>query len=363
MKISIIGTRGIPARYGGFETAAEEIAVGLVKKGHQVSVYCRKNNADPKIENYKNVNLRYLPHLDSKNIGTLSHSLLAIINASFRRYEMILAFNVGIAPLCLIPKLFGIPVVLNVDGLEWKRRKWGFIARSYFRFCEKIVQFTADKVVTDSKAIQSYYQESYNIPSIYIPYGARNEKSNNLKILKKYCIRRDEYFFNASRLEPENNADLIIEAFKKVQTNKKLLIAGGANYKSSYIKEIMRTKDPRIVFLGPVYKENHIKELHCNCYAYIHGNEVGGTNPALLKALGYGNCVLALDVSYNREVVGDAAILFRKSTADLGRKLNYVLKNPNSRKFYQRYAKERIQKYYSWKKVVEKYEELFRTLT
>ncbi len=317
MKIAIIGTRGIPAKYGGFETAAEEIAIGLVRKGNEIAVYCRYGNGAGNLSEYKGVKLIYIFHIDSKNLGTFSHSFLSFIHSIFQNYEIILAFNVGIAPLCIIPRLFGKKIVLNVDGLEWKRRKWGWLGKIYFLICERISKYCVDQIITDSRAIKKYYKERYNISSIYIPYGAHIEKLINLEILKRYGVKKGEYFFVASRLEPENNADLIIKAFCKLKTQKKLLIAGGANYNSTFVKRLKEIKDGRIRIVGPVYTPGHIEALHIGCYAYIHGNEVGGTNPALLKAMGYGNCILALNVPYNSEVIGESAILFDKSVDDL----------------------------------------------
>lgn len=364
MKIAIIGTRGVPANYGGFETCAEEISVGLTQKNHNVSVYCRCGNIKGNPSTYKGVNLIYLPYVDSKYLGTLTHALLSFLHSIFKRYDIILAFNVGIAPLCIIPKLFRKRIVLNVDGFEWKRRKWGWLGKKYFQFCEYIAPFVVNCLVTDSKAIQRYYEEKYHISSIFIPYGSYVEKLIDANILKEYGVREDDYFFIASRLEPENNADLIVQAFKRVKTSKKLLIAGGANYQSQFIqkltKKTKKTKDKRVRFLGPIYTPGHIKTLHCGCFAYIHGNEVGGTNPALLKAMGYGNCILALNVPYNLEVVDKSAIIFDKSVEDLRQKIQYVIQHPNIRRKYQESSIERIKKYYSWDKVIKSYEEVFK---
>lgn len=362
MKIAIFGTRGIPARYGGFETCAEELSVGLARKGHKISVYCRYNNLPTNPKKYKGVSLKYISHINTKNFGTFSHTLLSLIHALFKRYDFLLVFNVGVAPLCLIPKLFGKKVIINVDGLEWKRKKWGFWVKRYFQFCESIVSLVADAVITDSKAIRNYYLDQYGIKTHYIAYGTYFSRSSSPKILKEYGIEKDEYFFTASRLEPENNAALTVKAFHKVKTSKKLLIVGGANYSSKYIDMLNNTKDKRIKLLGPIYDPQHIKELHCNCFAYIHGNEVGGTNPALLKAMGYGNCILALDVSYNAEVVRDTAILYKKNVNDLKNKINYLLDNPQKAKMLGRKAALRAKKFYPWRKVIGEYEKLFEGL-
>lgn len=362
MKIAIIGIRGVPARYGGFETAAEEISVGLVAKGHDVSVYCRYGNVAGNPPEYRGVKLIYIPHIDSKNIGTLSHSFLSFFHAIHQNYDVILAFNVGIAPLCIIPRLFGERVVLNVDGLEWKRRKWSWFARIYFKFCEYLAPKIAERIITDSKVMQKYYQDRYHALSTYIAYGAHRGKSINPEILKKYGVEKGDYFLVLSRLEPENNADLIIKAFESIKTAKKLLIIGGVSYKSDYAAKLKETKDSRILFFAPIYDKNDLKELFCNCYAYIHGNEVGGTNPALLKAMGYANCILTLNVPFNAEVVDDSTLLFDKSVEDLSNKMEFILKHSKIVADYRKKAVNRVRKLYTWDKIIDKYEGLFKEI-
>lgn len=267
--------------------------------------------------------------------------------------------NAANSPLCIIPKIFGKKVVINVDGLEWKRKKWGKFAKKYYQFAEKVSTIFSNRVISDSMGIKDYYLERYKTDSTFIAYGAQIEESEKPEILNEYNLKPNEYFFVASRLEPENNGDLTVKAFEKVKTEKKLVIAGGANYESAYIEELRKTKDSRIIFLGPVYKEGHIKELHCNCYAYVHGNEVGGTNPALLKALGYGNTVLALNVNFNSEVVRTAGILYERSPEDLAKKMQFLIDNPEYRNEFKQKAIDRILEEYTWKKITDKYEDFF----
>lgn len=362
MKIAIIGTRGVPANYGGFETCAEEISVGLVARGHEVTVYCRSGNMAGNPKQYKGVKLVYVPFIEHKVLGTFSHAFFSFIHAIFHSYDVLMVFNAGISPLCVIPKMFFKKIALNVDGLEWRRKKWGFWGKKYYLFAEYIATLFANRIISDAKAIQEYYAKKFHTNSTFIAYGAYIENGENVAILEEYGVKEGEYLFVASRLEPENNADITVKAFEKVKTDKKLLIAGGANYKSIFIKELTRTKDPRIKFLGPVYKPGHIKELHCRCYAYVHGNEVGGTNPALLKALGYGNCVFALDVPFNAEVVDKAAILYKKNPDDLKNKIQYIIDNPDEATKYRKFAVERIKECYTWDKIVDSYERLFKNI-
>tara|TARA_B100000029_G_C17433797_1_gene908898 strand:- start:279 stop:1109 length:831 start_codon:yes stop_codon:yes gene_type:complete len=271
--------------------------------------------------------------------------------------------NAANGPLCLIPKIFGKKVVINVDGLEWKRKKWGWVAKKYYLFSEWFCSIIATRIISDAIGIKEYYKKKYKTDSTFIAYGANIEKSNNVGILEEYGLKPNEYFFVASRLEPENNADITIKAMELLNTDKKLIIAGGANYKSNYIKNIMQTKDERIKFLGPIYKDGHIKELHCNCFAYIHGNEVGGTNPALLKAMGYGNMVFALDNIFNNEVLDDAGISYSYNPKDLAKKLQQIIDKPADRIKYQSRAINRIINHYSWPKITNDYIRLFESLS
>jgi glycosyltransferase involved in cell wall biosynthesis len=362
MKIALIGTRGVPANYGGFETCAEEIAVALVERGHEVTAYCRPGNAKGDPKEFKGVQLVYRPFIDSKSLGTLSHTANSLLHAVRQDFDVLMVFNAGNAPLCVIPRVLRKNLAINVDGLEWKRAKWGTAAKLYYQFGEWTATKLADRIVSDSRGIQDYYLERFKTPSTFIAYGAHVQSSQRPEILEEYGLSSGEYFFVASRLEPENNADTTISAFEKVKTDKLLVIAGGANWKSPFVERLQRTADPRVKLLGPVYKPGHIHELHANCYAYVHGNEVGGTNPALLKALGYGNCVLALDVPFNAEVVADAAVPYRKDPEDLAEKMQMLVDDPELAQSYRDRAPLRIKAAYQWSTVSEDYEALFRAL-
>jgi glycosyltransferase involved in cell wall biosynthesis len=359
LRIALLGTRGVPANYGGFETCAEEVSVGLAARGHEVTVYCRRGNAAGDPSEYRGVRLRYAPHIEHKALGTMTHGIMSTIDALRQKYDVLLYFNAANSVPALIARVGSrAPIVLNVDGLEWKRRKWGAVARTYYQIAEWLSTKVAARIISDSMEIQRYYDERWRTPSSFVAYGAHVEDRDRPDVLAEFGLERDGYFFVASRLEPENNADLTVRAFEQVKTDKKLVIAGGANYKSRYVEELHRTTDPRIVFLGPVYQPGYIQALHCGAFAYVHGNEVGGTNPALLKALGYGNCVLALDVLYNAEVVGDAALLYNRDPADLAGKMGRLLATPDLVARLRRRAVERINEAYRWEDVVEGYERI-----
>jgi glycosyltransferase involved in cell wall biosynthesis len=360
LKIALIGTRGIPANYGGFETCAEELAIGLVDRGHEVTVYCRPGNAPGDPSTCKGVDLVYRRFIDTKALGTITHTLSSLVHAVRQDFDVLMVFNAGNAPLCVIPRLLGRKVAINVDGLEWKRAKWGRAVKTYYQFGEWCASKLASRIVSDSRGIQAYYESRFKTPSTFIAYGAHVEGSTNPSILEHYGLEPHGYFFVASRLEPENNADLTVDAFRDVRTDKVLVIAGGANWDSPFVERLKGAAGPNVRLLGPVYEPGHIQELHAWCYAYVHGNEVGGTNPALLKALGYGNCVLALNVPFNAEVVGEAAVLYEKDAGDLSRKMQQLVDDPQLVQSLRDAAPRRILEDYQWPAIVEDYELLFQ---
>lgn len=362
MKIAIVGTRGIPARYGGFETCAENLAVGLVRKGHKVFVTCRKYLYPERWKKYNGVDLIYLPSLRGKITDTFSHTFLSLIYVLFKNPDVILVFNSANSPLCIFPRILGKKIVINVDGLEWKRRKWGYFGKIYYKFCEFFSCIIANEIIADAREIQRYYIKKYGRESTFIPYGTYIHTSRNPEIIKMFGLERNNYFFIGSRIEPENNQDLVVKAFMKINTEKILAIAGGANYRSKYFINLKKINDRRIKILGPIYTQGYIEELHCNAYAYIHGNEVGGTNPALLKAMGSGNCILALDVPFNREVLSDCGLYFKKDVNDLKEKIEFLINNPKIVKELGEKARKRAEKFYRWEDVINEYEKLFLNL-
>jgi len=359
LRIGILGTRGIPANYGGFETCAEEVSVSLVARGHDVTVYCRRGNAPGDPSEHRGVRLCYPPHVERKSLGTLTHALTSTWHASGEAFDVLLYFNAATAPAVLLAKLLSrgrIPVVLNVDGLEWRRRKWGALGRRYYVLAEWLSTKVADRVVTDSLAIQEYYSERWGAPSTFVPYGAHVGGAVHPEILREYQLSPGSYFLAVGRLEPENNADLILAAFRRVVTDKQLVIVGGVNYRSTFVERLHRHGDPRVRLLGPVYAPGHLRELYCGAFAYVHGHEVGGTNPALVQALGSGVCALALDVPFNAEVLGDAGMLFRRDPDDLATQMRRLLTEPELARRLGECGRRRVEEAYRWDQVVVAYE-------
>lgn len=363
MKIAIIGTRGIPANYGGFETFAEEMSTRLVKRGHSVRVYGRSSSISVKERFYKGVELVVLPALKHKYLETVSNTFLAVMHVIFTDTDAIYFCNAVNSVFTIIPRIFGKKVVLNVDGLEWRRKKWNRIGKAVYKASEYIATKFPNRIVTDSKIIHDYYMSKFGKESEYISYGADiTAKISPGPVMDRYGLKERGYVLYVSRLEPENNAHTLIKAYEKVKGGMPLAIVGDAPYAKGYISELKSTKDARIKFLGSVYGEGYL-ELLSNAFIYVHGNEVGGTNPALLSAMAAGNCVIVNGVDFNREVIGDAGLWYEPGNADdLKNKIEYLLDNTGEAEKFRIKAVDRIRRYYNWDDVVKKTEELLMGL-
>jgi glycosyltransferase involved in cell wall biosynthesis len=361
MKLAILGTRGIPANYGGFETFAEELAIRLVKRGHDVTVYGRSNNIRYQGETYKGVNLVLLPTIGTKHLDTVTHTFLSVFHALRRRFDCILICNGANAPFALVPRVAGTPVALNVDGIERLRKKWGPAGRVYYRISEYFSTVVPNVIVTDANVIRDYYLKKYGKPSVMIAYGASTDRAETTTALNQLGVRPQEYFLYVSRLEPENNAHVVIKAFEKVRTEKKLVIVGDAPYARTYIEQLKSTRDVRIRFAGAIYGVGY-RELQSHAYTYIQATEVGGTHPALIEAMGAGNCVIAKDTPENREVLSDCGLFFR-DTADLTRQMELTLTGEPLVLRLRSKALDRARGSYSWEAVTDAYEKLFTRLT
>jgi glycosyltransferase involved in cell wall biosynthesis len=353
VRIAIVGTRGIPARYGGFETFAEELSRRLILRGHRVTVYCRERHSEPV---YRGVSLVYLPTWRHKYFDTMVHTFLSTLHLIFHRADVALYCNAANAIFTCWPRLLGMPVALNVDGLEWKRKKWNKLARTWYLISERLATFCPSVVVTDAHKIGEYYLERYRKASEFIPYGAEVGPLESGQALVRLGLERRGYFLYVSRMEPENNALLVRQEFEKVATPRKLALIGDAPYAQEYIQHVRHTADARVLMPGAIYGHEY-HELLSHCFAYIHATEVGGTHPALIEAMGRGALVLYLNTPENGEVAGDAGIPFE--AGELSAKLEQVLAMPaEERTEWGRRAAERVAKLYSWEAVTDQYETL-----
>jgi glycosyltransferase involved in cell wall biosynthesis len=356
VKLAIVGTRGIPARYGGFETFAEELSTRLAARGHRVTVYCRQKSPSP----YRGVFLVVLPTIRHKYFDTIAHTFLSTLHLLFHRNDAVLYCNAANAVFTWMPRVLGMPVALNVDGLERNRKKWNAVAKAWYRVSEWLATWMPNAVVTDAAAIAEYYRERYHRESNMIPYGAEIGPVATSEVLDKLGLRRQQYFLYVSRMEPENNGLLVREAFEKVDTPLKLALIGDAPYAAEYINKVRDTRDPRIVMPGAIYGDGY-KELGSHCFAYIHATEVGGTHPALIEAMGRGALTLYLDTPENAEVAGGAGIAFTHE--NLPQIIESTLQmSEEERESLRSTAMKRVEERYSWDRVTTDYENLLTRL-
>jgi glycosyltransferase involved in cell wall biosynthesis len=358
MRFAIVGTRGIPACYGGFETFAEELSTRLAERGHTLTVYCRQKHSEPQ---YRGVKLVYLPTIRHKYLDTIAHTFFSTLHLILKRdQDCVLYCNAANAVFTWMPRVLGMPVALNVDGLERNRKKWNALAKAWYQLSEKLATWMPNAVVTDARAIEQYYRERYNRVSIMIPYGAELGSVGTSAVLNKLGLKPREYFLYVSRMEPENNGLLVRESFEKLsaETSRgvKLALIGDAPYAAEYIARVKDTRDPRVVIPGAIYGDGY-RELGSHCFAYVHATEVGGTHPALIEAMGRGALTLYLDTTENAEVAGGAGLAFTHQ--NLTRVMQQVLDmSEEDREMWRARAMQRVRERYSWSAVTDAYEKL-----
>lgn len=358
MKVAIVGTRGIPASYGGFETFAEELATRLVERGHRVVVYCRSQHHEP---TFRGVDLLTLPTIRHKYLDTVVHTAISTLHLMTHRVDAALYCNAANAIFTWMPRLAGVPVAINVDGLERNRKKWNWIGRQWYVLGERLSTICPNEIVSDARRIQQYYAERYGVTSTFIPYGAACERVKSTSVLDRLGLEPGKYFLYVSRLEPENNALLVRRAFEQLDTDFKLALIGDAPYAADYIRAVRDTSDPRVVIPGAIYGEGY-RELQSHCFAYIHATEVGGTHPALIEAMGRGALTLFLETEENSEVAEGAGIGFRAE--ELTDRMRLSLAMPEAdREAWRRKAEKRAADRYSWDAVTDAYERLLRSMT
>lgn len=360
MRIAILGIRGVPANYGGFETFAEQLGSRLAARGHEVTVYGRDRYIGPGLRAYRGMRIIRLPAPRSKYLETVVHSLLAAIHAIGQRYDVVYVCNSANVPAVIVLRLMGRRVVLNVDGLEWQRAKWNRIGRAYYRLCAWVAANLPVHLVTDAWVIQDYYARAYGRRTDYFPYGTDLEPVPDDGTLARLGLEAGRYVLYVSRLEPENNAHVVIDAYASVRTDLPLAIVGDAPYANEYIAGLHSTTDPRVRFLGAIYGDGY-HVLRSHAAAYVQATEVGGTHPALVEAMGFGNAIIANDVPEHRETLGEAGRYYRGPEV-LARELQAVLDNPDAARGLGRRAHERAAAIYSWDAIADAYETWLTTL-
>ncbi|WP_137161428.1 DUF1972 domain-containing protein [Blastococcus sp. CCUG 61487] len=310
MRIAMLGTRGVPARYGGFETAVEEVGRRLVARGHEVVVYCRTVDGDAaRPRQHLGMDLVHLPAARKRSLETLSHTALSVVHLVTHRTDAAIVFNAANAPLLPVLRAARIPFATHVDGLEWKRAKWGPVGQRYYRFAESLAVRWSDALIADARGIADYYRAEFGAPTTLLRYGAPLVEPGADRLAELDLVP-GEYHLVVARFEPENHVDVIVEGYARSAATKPLVVVGSAPYSDAYTARVHAAADQRVRFLGGVWDQVQLDQLYANAYTYLHGHSVGGTNPSLLRAIGAGAAVLAYDVDFNREVAGESGRYF-----------------------------------------------------
>lgn len=368
MNIVLIGTRGLPAAYSGFETAVENIGRRLAARGHHVTVYCRPHMVEGRYPVYRGMDLVYIPTVANKYLDTVIHTLLCTLHmAARRRPDVAIYFIAGNSPMTRVSRLLGVPSIVNVDGLDSQRAKWNRWARLYLRWAERNAPRFANATITDSRVLQRLYRDDYGYETHYIAYGSEleDQESGGLggrqEHLARLGLEPRGYVLFVGRLVPENNAHVLVEAFAGLETDLKLAIVGDAPYAEEYQKELRTASDGRVLFTGYQFGEAY-RELARNAAISVVATEVGGTHPVLVEAMAAGNCVVVNDHPPNVEVIGDAGVTYpaAEAAAGLRRVLAELLADPERIERLRGAAAQRARALYSWDAVTDAYEQLAR---
>lgn len=356
MRIAMIGTRGVPAKYGGFETAVEEVGSRLVTMGHDVVVYCRGKNRSSAHRGMSRVRLPALRH---PVMETLSHTALSVGHLMGNRTDVALVFNAANAPLLPVIRAARIPVAVHVDGLEWQRAKWGPHGRRYYLANEGLAVRMADELISDAVGIRNYYLRKFRAESVFLPYGAPIIDDPEHWRLAELGLEPGGYHLVVARLEPENHVDVILEGYLASDSELPIIVVGSVPYASDHERRVqeLAAQDGRIRMLGGVWDQDLLNALYAGSASYLHGHSVGGTNPSLLRAMGAAANVIAWDVDFNHEVLGHTGLYFGNA-ADIGQLLLKTESDSVAARDRGRDARDRAAATYRWDDVAAGYEQL-----
>ncbi|MHA7264218.1 DUF1972 domain-containing protein [Arthrobacter sp. TMN-37] len=361
LRIALVGTRGVPARYGGFETCIEEVGQRLAARGHSVVVYCRESAAsDTAANRYKGMDLVHLPAMRRRSLETLSHTGLSAAHLFLHRADVAVVFNAANSPWLPVLRAAGIPVATHVDGLEWKRAKWGTWGKRYYRVAESLAVRWSDALIADAAGIEEYYRREFGVDSIRLAYGAPILGTGTGDRLGELGLEPDKYHLVVARFEPENHVHLIVEGYEKSAAAMPLVVVGSAPYADGYTRHLKALGGERVRFVGGVWDQGLLDQLYSNARVYWHGHSVGGTNPSLLRAMGAGTAVNAFDVNFNRGVLGGNGRYF--ADADTVAALIAEAEDPLSGTARRGKRSQADALAYDWNSVADGYEALCREL-
>jgi glycosyltransferase involved in cell wall biosynthesis len=362
LRVALVGSRGIPARYGGYETLCEELAARLTARGFDVTVYCRSRYTPRGLATHRGARLVVLPTVPTKHLDTPVHTLLSCLHASTQGFDAALVVNSANAVFVPLIGLGGTPTALHVDGIERRRAKWGRFGRAVYALSERLAGLVADVIVSDAEVIRQHYLRRYGQSSVLLTYGVDPVVPDGRPTLDRLGLEASGYALYVSRFEPENNPHRVVEAYAQVGGELPLVMVGDAPYASAFIASFRDAPDPRLRFPGAIYGDGY-RELLAHAWVYVHATDVGGTHPALVEAMGYGNCVVVNDTPENREVAGEAGVFFRAAhPPSLAEALERLRRDPAEVGRRRHLAAARARERYDWEQVAEGYAALLRRL-
>mgnify|MGYP001417263124 CR=1 FL=1 len=361
LKIAIIGSRGYPYVYSGYETLVKELSERLVKKGHRVRVYCHKSLFKKRPKNVNGIELIYTPSIRAKVFSQLYNSFFSFMHVFFSDVDVVFVVNSANGPFGILTKLSGKKICINVDGLEWLRPKWKGLGSVYFLFASKLATLLFDEIITDSVEMNKVYRNKFGKKSTVIAYGSTMKVEKKSKILEKFNIKKKQYYLIVGRLIPDNNSKLIIEGFLKSNSNKSIVIVGDVPYNDNYANDIKLLRSKRVIFIGYVHDQVDLTTLYKNCFGYIHGHEFGGTNPTMINAL-YLNCqIVALNTIFNREMLKNKeTIYFNKDLDSISECIKLFEKK--YKEIMKKNITYKIPRKYNWNHITKLYIRTFESL-
>lgn len=361
--IAMLGHKRIPSREGGIEVVVEELSTRMVRMGHHVTCYNRLGHHvagrefdSVKVDEYKGVNLKHVYTIDHYGLAAVTSSIFASLAAAFGKYDVIHIHAEGPAFMCWLPKLFGKKVVVTIHGLDHQRAKWGRTASAYIMAGEKSAVRFADEIIVLSEGVRQYFMKKYGRKTVFIPNGVRKPAVRNADGIRQiWNLEKDSYILFVGRIVPEKGERYLIEAFRKVRTDKKLVIAGGSSDTNAFVKELkkMAKGDSRIIFTG-FLQGRLLEELYSNSYIYTLPSDLEGMPLSLLEAMSYGNCCVVSDIPECTEVAEDKAVIFQKGNVeDLRKKLQQLCDDKTTVQKYKEKAADFICGKYDWNQTVE----------
>ena len=361
LRIAMLGHKRIPSREGGVEIVVEQLSSRLVQAGHAVTCYNRKGHHiggaqfdTQEYDTYKGISIKSVPTLDKKGLAAMTASVTAAIACAFGKYDVVHFHAEGPCAMLWLPRLFGKRCIATIHGLDHQRSKWGWLGRTYIMLGEKCAVKCAHEIIVLSRNVQNYFADTYGRKTHFIPNGVERPEKRPVRMIREaFDLDREEYILYLGRIVPEKGLTYLVNAFKQVKTDKKLIIAGGASDTGDYMKQLqeLSADDPRIRFVGFVQGQL-LEELYSNAYTYVLPSDLEGMPLSLLEAMSYGNCCLTSDIPECTQVIGDMGVTFRKSdTDDLRDKLQLLCDDHQQVRRCQQGASDYICQRFSWDEV------------